>query len=517
MDPMTRAGWAACWKTWARGGLAALASVVAATMGAAEEWVRIKTPHFTVISEASEAKAREWATQFELFRHTIARVLPVNPALVDPVTLVLFRSERSLRPFKPTEDGKPAQVAGFFVRLPTRNTIALAVEGARADVRRVIFHEAVHWHLGAAARTLPRWMEEGLAEVFSSFGVAGNDVELGALPGDHLRHLRNAKPMSVPELLAVDAVRFSGKHHELAQVFYFQSWALMHSLLFDSGDAGLANFGKFLAEPASEEGAAPDLARHLQITVGDLERRLDGYLQAKRLNLRRLTIDRTAIEGTFTVEPAEAAEVDLALGNLLLGAARGAEAEPYFHRVRRARPADARGYEGAAACAVANHRPEEARALLDAAVTLPNATFLGFFTLAQVHAQRAATVQLPSEDSHFSAAITHVQQALQRHPRYLPAYELMAALATLLPQANPILGAWLQEGRLQFPQSREIRMGSAAHAFKSGDPGQGRSHLAAARRLTSPDNEQARREIESLAMQFDPSAGRVGKPPAAAP
>lgn len=478
--------------------------LVVGTRGAAGgDWVRIGTPHFTVFSEASEGKTREWALQFEIFRHAITAVLPVNPALLDPVTLVLFASERGLRPFKPVENGKPAQISGFFLRVPTRHTIALAVEGARDDVRRVIFHEAVHWHLSAAARTLPRWMDEGLAEVFSSFSISGDLFEVGGPPGDPLRRMRTTPPLPIAELLAVDALQFNGQHTELTNVFYSQSWALMHSLLFDSGEAGLARMAAFLGTPASEQGVARDLETRLQVTPADLERRLATYLQAKWLNVRRFTIDRAAIERGFAAGRAEPGEVDLALGNLLVGLGRWSEAEPYLQRGRERRPHDARGLEALAACALATQRTDAARALLEAAVQRPNATFAGYSKLAEIWSAEIATGAASDVAAAYAETIAHLQQALRLNPRFRPAYEQLVAVARSLPRADPIVGAWLAAGLLQFPESWEIRLGNAIHALKAGNRDSGRAHLEAARRLVPGDRVGAREGIEAMAAVLD--------------
>jgi hypothetical protein len=105
----------------------------------------LTAPGFTVISEASEAKTRAWAIEFELFRRGISQLLPVEPGRLQPVSVVLFASAGRFEPFKPLENGKPARIDGFFVRIPGRNVIAISVGGAREATRERIFHEATHW------------------------------------------------------------------------------------------------------------------------------------------------------------------------------------------------------------------------------------------------------------------------------------------------------------------------------------------------------------------------------------
>lgn len=195
--------------------------------GRADDWLELRTPHFTVVSEASEAKTREWAIEFELFRRAMAMVMPVDPSTVEPVTLALFRSDRRLRPFKPVEQGKPAKVAGFFARPPGRNLIAVSIEGARDDVRELVFHEGVHWHLAASARPRPLWLEEGLAQVFGNFRLNGNAFVVGALRPESMRHVTVAKPMPFTQIMELGSIAYNGKHADQAALFYHQSWVMI--------------------------------------------------------------------------------------------------------------------------------------------------------------------------------------------------------------------------------------------------------------------------------------------------
>lgn len=481
---------------------ALLAILCGAPARAADDWVELRTPHFTIISEASESRTKEWATQFEIFRRAMNLIMPVDASLVDPVTLVLFRSDRRMRPFKPVENGVPARVAGYFVRAPGRNTIAVAIEGARDDVRPVIFHEAVHWHLSAAGRELPRWMEEGLAEVLGTFSISGKVFEIGAPRPEYIRFIKAAKPLPIAEMTKVERLRFNGKHGELTQVFYCQSWALMHSLLFASGDFGLPTFAAFLSAPATEKGLTSDLEIQLGLTQANLERRFTDYMNAGKFNMRRFPIDRSEVERGFALKPAAPGAVDLALGSLLHGSGRAAEAEAYFNRAIAALPEDARGYEGLAACSVAVDRIADAKRELDQAVSRSNASYFAHFLLAQIEVQELTSPRLSFGAPDFGGPIVRIARALALNPRFRDGFEMMAGLVSMSESPSPGAVKLLELGTTQFPGSWEIRLGRAFASQKTKDRAAAREHLAAARRLTPSGNIAAIGEMDKLEMEL---------------
>lgn len=436
----------------------------------AEDWIQLKTPHFTVISEASEGRTRDWAVQFELFRRALMMVMPVDPAYVDPVTLVLFRSDRRLRPFKPLEKGKPAAVAGFFVRLPARNTIAVAIEGARDDVREVVFHEAVHWHLTAAGRSLPMWVEEGLAEVMGNFRLSGNSFVLGSPRPEYIRFIKVAKPLALERMLELDDMQFNGKHGSMAQVFYCQSWVLMHSLVIGSGLEGVPKFAAFLEQPPSDRGFLVDAEAHLGLTSEDMQRRFKEYMGRRKFDTLTYPFDRSSVDHGFVVSAPPPGAVDMALGTLLSGSGRGSEAEPYFYRAIVARPDDARAHEGLGICSLAAERLSDARTQFQTAAGMSNASFLAHAMLAELELRAAMTFRLSFGEPDLSVPLMHLHKAFKLNPRFQPACELLGAIVAMQKEvpSGEVRDA-LHAAAKRFPKSVRVLLGLAHAQLRTGD------------------------------------------------
>ena len=89
---------------------------------------------------------------------------------------VVFRDDSALTPFKPRTRGKPSDnVAAYLSALPDINYIVLAPSENREFSYRVIFHEYTHFLIYRAAPRLPMWLNEGLADFYSTFNGSETD------------------------------------------------------------------------------------------------------------------------------------------------------------------------------------------------------------------------------------------------------------------------------------------------------------------------------------------------------
>src|SRR5882724_5988681 len=82
---------------------------------AAEQWTEIKSPHFTVVTDAGEKRGREVALRFEQMRAVFGQLLvKAKVSLPIPMEVIAFRNSKELRQFAPLWHGKPIQLAGLF-------------------------------------------------------------------------------------------------------------------------------------------------------------------------------------------------------------------------------------------------------------------------------------------------------------------------------------------------------------------------------------------------------------------
>ena len=104
------------------------------------QWIEVKSPHFSVVTDAGEKRGRETAMRFEQMR-AVFDVLMTRASVNIPVPLqiVAFRNNKEMQQFAPLWNGKPVQVSGQFPGAEDRNFIMLdmSVENPWS----VVFHE----------------------------------------------------------------------------------------------------------------------------------------------------------------------------------------------------------------------------------------------------------------------------------------------------------------------------------------------------------------------------------------
>jgi hypothetical protein len=321
---------------------------------ASGQWVRVESPHFVVFGEIGEKRTRDYAGEFERFREALGRVMPgaaARPAV--PTVVFIFKDARSFAPHRPIFNGKPVEVSGYFAGGPSLDVIMMPATN-RESALRTIYHEYSHLVTVNAARGLPVWLSEGLAEYYSTFEVRddGRRALLGGIIPSHLGRLNNERPLTLGELLSVD--HDSPLYNEGARrsMFYAQSWALVHMLLngepnrrpqFDTY-VRLTHAGKSPTEAWTEAfGDEKDVR---------IEEHLRRYVRQAQVTGYMFTFDQPIDLADFTVSTPSPADVQGALADLRMHVSPGSpttadpEQSPYaavVHGLALAadRPADA--------------------------------------------------------------------------------------------------------------------------------------------------------------------------------
>lgn len=287
---------------------------------ASAQWVRVESPHFVVFGEIGEKRTREYAGEFERFREALGRVVPGAAARPPvPTVVFIFKDARSFAPHRPLFNGKPVEVSGYFAGGPSVDLIMMPATN-REQALRTIYHEYSHLVTANAARGLPVWLSEGLAEYYSTFEVRddGRRALLGGIIPAHLVRLNTERMLPLDQFLAVD--HDSPLYNEGARrsTFYAQSWALVHMLLngepnrrpqFDNY-VRLTHAGKSATEAWAETfGHEKDFK---------IEEHLRRYVRQAQVTGYLFTFDQPINLAAFTVSTPTPADVEGALADLRL-------------------------------------------------------------------------------------------------------------------------------------------------------------------------------------------------------
>jgi tetratricopeptide (TPR) repeat protein len=283
--------------------------LLAGAQAGAADWMRLRSRNFTLEGDVGAAELTAVARQLEQFREVLARALPdvklVTPA---PLTVVLFAHTSDMKAIALRFEGKPIDLAGFATTSPIGPSIVLSVE-RRDRAFRVAYHEYTHLVVSNAMLSLPTWVSEGLAEFYGTFEISedGRRAVLGRpVSDDEILLLRDGLlPMS--EFLRVDEgskVYNVGADRDL---FYAQSWALVHYLLLGNPERG-RQFRDYLSRLAS--GTPADAAFTAAFPQPEkIAGELSSYVKQSTMRaIGRTFDDRVGSAADFTLAPMTPAE-----------------------------------------------------------------------------------------------------------------------------------------------------------------------------------------------------------------
>lgn len=301
-----------------RGALAGCVALILAAAGPtdAADWVRVDTPNFVVYGESGPKRVKQVAAEFERFREALSRVLSASAASTPvPTTVVAFDTQRTFAPYRPLYNGKPIQLVGYFSSSETHSVIGLALQD-RDQALRTIFHEYTHLVAANAARELPAWVSEGVAEYYSTFAISpdGRTATLGKVILSHLQLLNERSLLKHDELLRIDRSSPLYNEGERRSLFYAQSWALIHMLL-----SGEPNRARELASYISLTAAGTPSGDAWRQVFGavDVNRALEEYVTRQRMRGYAFRFQREIEAKIGDAVPQSLADVQAACGDLL--------------------------------------------------------------------------------------------------------------------------------------------------------------------------------------------------------
>jgi tetratricopeptide (TPR) repeat protein len=267
---------------------------------AARTWVSLRSAHIEVVTDAGREVGERVAQQLELMHEAFATAAPGFVVELAPVQVLLFKDPSLFEAYAPRWKGVKDVLGGYFLPGPDRRRMLFAER--RGRTQSVAQHEFTHALLEASLPELPLWLNEGLAEYWSTFRADGGKAIAGTPVQDHLEWLQRNDLMPLDRLFAI--TQASPDYHEGDRrgTFYAQSWALVHLLLSTAEDLsrldrclvafrdGEAFDAAFAREFGPESGLRARLHAHLD-RPGHRVREwgLLGYNSARRLEPRHPT------------------------------------------------------------------------------------------------------------------------------------------------------------------------------------------------------------------------------------
>ncbi len=206
-------------------------------------WIELTSAHFTLWTDADEARAHELVREMEHLRLVVGGVaFPSAPATGRSLVIAL-RDDDELRAYWPTGEARPYAVpAGAPLWQPTIVMSAFSNDDP-ADL--AVTHELTHVISYTVIRYMPRWFAEGMAMFFETVRLYPDStmVDVGAAPQHGWRRARLPHLVRISTLFAWNTMSTA----EAERSLYSTAWAL-YTFLNTRYRAELLHYMQLLAD-----------------------------------------------------------------------------------------------------------------------------------------------------------------------------------------------------------------------------------------------------------------------------
>jgi tetratricopeptide (TPR) repeat protein len=234
-----------------------------------QDWRRLESEHFNVITNTPGDTPQSIINDLELFRSVVLALTGVESVQERlPTTVVVFRRTSEFNRLT-----RIPNILGYMRPTLRGNWMVSAGGSLRVEQRTIMFHEYVHHLLRSASSVnYPSWYDEGLADMLATIHERDGRVVIGAEHEARIRTLKNS-PLQVPLEKIVNTDDLSDWHPYHVSYFYAMSWALVNYL----------NVGHFAGTPSRVE----DLQRYLALTQAGRDRQ-EAFVEAFRMSPREM-------------------------------------------------------------------------------------------------------------------------------------------------------------------------------------------------------------------------------------
>ena len=465
-----------------------------------DTWRSVRTNNMFVIGNADPEKLRQVAAWLEFFHRSFARLISRN--VIDssvPTTVIVFRDEASFRPFKPIYQGRAINVSGFFQPGNDVNYIAISLDSYDRDPFGTAFHEYVHLHLKDNIPGAPLWLNEGLAELYGSLQFSGNDALLGAPIYPYIQLLRGEGLLPLKTFFSIGHNSPHYNEDDKSGIFYGQSWALVHYLMLGDS-ARQEQFRRFLQQVGRGDDAAKAIENSFGVTVATLEEELRSYVGRGNLVAQRVATFDPQSYGSYTAMQRSAlseGEANYYLGDLLMHAGRGSDAERYLKQAIDLDPGFTPSYASLGVLYVYQRRYAEAKKYLQKATSSPQNAQVHYLHAYVLSRENMSVDGRISGYSTENAAMMREQllRSMKLDPKYAPAAHLLAFV-------DLVRNERLDEAVEMAQKARHLAPSKTSYALLLAQIYLQRSETDAARQILEPLTRDSDQSVKAEAQEL---------------
>lgn len=484
-------------------------------------WVEVRSPNFTVVSNAGDKKARECAYELEQIRAVLGQAIRAPRETGEPAVVLLVEDDKTLAGllpdgFKPAFGTKPLAFSSgsserYYLALKliyrtgvkTSSVTRPATQPENPLTFRTFAARFVRQQYGP----LPYWLESGLAHFYGGTIFMTDEIRVGAMAPQVQEFLSSQKLIPLDTLLSLD--RSSSELTDTRQYhkFQMQSGALVHYLYF-ADDLPVTRPIREILQLVKEGATSAAAVQKILGDLKPLEKKLERYLRRELFLLfpvphpARVTLQDVP---TRELTPAEVAAI---FGDFHLQSRRLTEARRFFEGALRHDPELAAAHMGLGRIHFRDNDISTSLKWLRKAVAAVPDNHAAHYYLGEALAAEAA----PDSESFHAARAAHLR-AIQLQPRFAPAYN---SLANLLLSAGQLEdAAKLSRHAIELDISTAsyyLTFGTALQQLGQSEPAIQAAQQAIAGALT-PDDLKAGRQLLASLTSVHPAAVHAANDP----
>jgi tetratricopeptide (TPR) repeat protein len=417
-------------------------------------WYEVRSPHFRVLTDGAEKEGREVAREFEQMRAVFSSLYPqlkLDSGI--PLLIIAASDEGSAKRLVPQVwKGFKNKPVGFFHHGWERQFALVRLDevrrGSQSQIAsngyQVIYHEYTHSLLHSNFRWLPTWLDEGLAEFFASTRFEQKKVYVGA-PSVRAALAKGRVLIPTDRLIEISGGARELEDSERVQVFYSQSWGLVHMLMVrPKGQSNpLQNFVNLLEGGMKQKPAFQQAIGDL----GEIERQLRSYLDLRILQSMVLENPPQIDEETFVSRRLSAGDAQAEIGAFAAWLREFEAARPRVEDALKRNPDSAVAMETKAFLDFMEGKDADAAREFERAAQLDGTLYLSEYF--KLMLSPLANADRGEELNAFRAALTRI---LEVNPNFAPAYVELAM--SDLRQGIPSVALTRAQKALQLSPSR---------------------------------------------------------------
>jgi hypothetical protein len=391
-----------------------------------ENWVEVRSPHFSVVSDSNEEQARRVADQFERMRsvfHTLFPKIPIDT--LGSITVLAVKDKKDFRELEPAAYLAKGQLklGGLFLRRADKNYVLLRLDAEGEHPYAVVYHEYTHLLL-SRAEWIPLWLNEGLAEFYQNTDIREKEVALGQPSPENLILLSQNRLLPLATLFTIDHT--SPYYHEenKGSIFYAESWALTYYLeLRDSREKTnqLLDYAQLLSQHVDAVTAATRAFGDLK----QLQSALEAYVRQGSFQYFRVPGATDVDDSAFQFHVLSNVQADAVRADFLAYNQRTADARALLDRILQEDPNNVLAHETMGFLEFQEHHIDEARNSYAQAVKLDSQSYLAHYYFA------AISMNGPLDEAGEAQVEGSLRASIKLNPSFAPSYDRLAAFLAM--------------------------------------------------------------------------------------